>query len=379
MKIAVLKEKQQAEKRVAITPDAVKKYIKLGFKIFIEAGAGIESSFSDKAYEDAGATVSKILLEIVSDADIILKVQPTPLASEKENLLNEISLMKEGAIIIGLLNPFENQEIIKLYQSKKITSFAMESVPRITRAQTMDVLSSQSNLVGYKAVVDAASEFDKVFPMMMTAAGTVIPAKVLILGVGVAGLQAIATAKRLGAVVSAYDVRRETKEQAESLGANFITVSYTEEGAGSGGYAKEMSEQYKLHEQATLKKQLEKTDIVITTAQIPGRKAPILLSKEMVESLPSGSIVIDLAAASGGNCELTQKGKVIIHNDIKIIGHENYPSRLASTASKLYANNLFNFTQLIVDQKNNKITLNLEDEIIQKSMLTHNGELITKT
>ena len=372
MKIIALKETNPDEKRVAITPDTVKKYINLGFEVCIESTLGETIDVSDEEYVKSGAKISKIPLEIIADADILLKVQPTDLEADgREN--KEITLMKKGAITVALMNPFENKKLFVYYAKHKITSFAMELVPRITRAQTMDALSSQSNLVGYKAVIDAAAEFSKIIPMMTTAAGTVHPAKILVLGAGVAGLQAIATAKRLGAIVSAFDVRTDAKEQVESLGAKFIQVASDEEGTAAGGYAKEMSEEYKKKQSELIHASVKNNDIVITTALIPGRKAPILITKEMVADMKPGSIIVDLAAVNGGNCELTKQNIIEHTSNVKIIGYTNYASRAAHAASKLYAANLFNLVALMVKDK--KIAIDLNDEIIKSAMVTHEGSV----
>lgn len=375
MKISVLKEKSLHEKRVAAVPETVKKYIKLGYEVCIESGAGEEASFSDQEYEAAGAKVSKIPLEIIADADIVLKVQPSSF-NPKKDTLEETEFMKTGAILVSFLSPHSasSRDLFQIYSSKNITSIAMELIPRITRAQEMDALSSQSNLMGYKAVIDAASEFDKAFPMMMTAAGTINPAKVMILGAGVAGLQAIATARRLGAVVCAFDVRTTAKEQVESLGAKFIQVDQAEDGSGQGGYAKEMSEEYKKKQSELIHNTIKSQDIIITTALIPGVKAPILITKEMIKDMKPGSIIVDLAAPNGGNCEYTKIDTVVNHNDIKILGYSNYPSRISSSASKLYSQNLFNLVKLMTSE--NQIKLNLEDEILRSAVLTHAGKII---
>jgi len=377
MKIAVLKEKAQGEYRVAIHPETVKKYIELGFSVCIESGAGELSSITDSEFEKAGAKISKIPLEIVADANIVLKVQPSNVAVKKNTKdLDEILLMAENAMIIGLLSPHANKELIAKYAENKITAVAMEFIPRITRAQTMDALSSQSNLAGYRAVIDAANEFDKAFPMMMTAAGTIHPAKVLVFGAGVAGLQAIATAKRLGAIVSAFDVRAVAREQVESLGATFIEVPAEEDGSGSGGYAKEMSDEYKKKQAELILQTIKDQDILITTALIPGKPAPILITKEMVEQMKSGSIIVDIAAVNGGNCTLTKPDQVIILNNVKIIGYNNFASRIANSASKLYANNLFNLVKFLVAEHKTRINLDFNDEIIKSSVLTFDGRIV---
>ena len=376
MKVAILKENKPFETRVAATPETVKKLIELGCAVCLQHGAGEAASFSDAEYADAGATISSIPLEILADADIVLKLQPSE--SGGDNALDEVSLMKEGAILIGMLSPFENVPLILSYAKKRITSFAMELIPRITRAQAMDVLSSQSNLAGYKAVLDAVSVYGKVVPMMMTAAGTVAPARVLILGAGVAGLQAIATAKRLGAIVSAFDVRPVAREQVESLGANFIEVpsDETKNAETSGGYAKEMSDDYKRRQQLLIHDTLRKQDIVITTALIPGKPAPLLITDTMIKDMKHGSVIVDMATASGGNCSLSEKDKVVVKEGVTIIGYSNIASRIASDASKLYAKNLLNFVTLLIDKESKTIRLNREDDIIKGALLTIGGEIV---
>lgn len=376
MKIAVLKERCKSENRVAISPETVKKLVTLGFSVCIEKDAGEKSSFTNEQYLESGAKISSILLEIIADADIILKVQPSPCSDNNEEL-SELDLMREGAVIIGLLAPYNNKNLIKQYSEKKITSFAMDFIPRITRAQTMDALSSQANLAGYKAVMEAASEYQKIFAMMMTAAGTLSPAKVLVLGAGVAGLQAIATAKRLGAIVSAFDVRKAAKEQVQSLGAKFIEVTEADEQSleTTLGYAKEASLEYKNKQKILLNETLKKHDIVICTALIPSKQAPILIDKNMVSNMKAGSIIVDIATASGGNCELSIKDEVLDYQGIKIIGYSNMPSRIASDASKLYANNLLSFLKLLYDQDSQKIVINMDDEIIKNTLITFNGEV----
>jgi NAD(P) transhydrogenase subunit alpha len=358
MKIAVVKETASSELRVAATPETIKKYIELGAEVCVEAKAGEAASIPDKDYTAAGATVVKNAKEAIADADIILQVQ-----GDKAH----IPLMKQGAIVIGLLSPLANDNFIAEYKSSGINAFAMESVPRITRAQSMDVLSSQSNLAGYKAVLDAAAHFGKAIPMMMTAAGTVSPAKICIMGAGVAGLQAIATAKRLGAVVSAFDVRPAAKEQVESLGAKFIEVdnAATKDAETAGGYAKEMGEDYKKKQQALVHEHLQKMDMVITTALIPGKPAPVLVTEETVKMMKPGSVIVDLAVTAGGNCPLTECGKVVTKHGVTLVGYENVPSRLAADASKLYAKNLQNFMMLLWNKEKKEIVINHEDEIIK--------------
>jgi NAD(P) transhydrogenase subunit alpha len=374
MKIAVLKETANYEHRVAISPETVKKFVEMGFNVCIEKDAGVTAAISDAEYVAAGARVSSVPLELLADANILLKVQPGNI--DTKNDLNEFKLLPEHAIVIGMLAPYDNKQAIETYNNKKISCFAMEFVPRITRAQTMDVLSSQSNLAGYKAVIEGANEFGKIFPMLMTAAGTISPTRVLVLGAGVAGLQAIATAKRLGAIVSAFDVRAAAKEQVESLGASFIEVTSSDNLETTGGYAKETSDEYRNKQQALIGEALKKIDIVICTALIPGKKAPQLITEEMLANIKPGSVIVDLATASGGNCARSEKDKIITHEGIKIIGHSNMPARVANDASKLYAKNLYNFISLLYDKETQKISINLEDEIIKNSLITHNGEIV---
>lgn len=370
MKIAVLKEKKHLEARVAASPETVKKFIALGASVAVEKGAGEASFYSDTAYKDAGATIAANAKAAVGDADIILKVQAP---EEKETFLEDA---KEGAILAAILAPFDNKEQLKDFAAKKLSTFALELIPRITRAQAMDVLSSQSNLAGYRAVIDAATEYGHAFPMMMTAAGTVAPAKVLVMGAGVAGLQAIATAKRLGAVISAFDVRAAAKEQVQSLGATFVEVDAAVDAETKGGYAKEMTEEYKQKQQAKIHETIKKMDIVICTALIPGKPAPILVTEAMVKDMKAGSVIVDLAAERGGNCELTECGKIVEKHDVKIIGHANVPSRIAADASALYAKNVLNFITLLIDKTEKKVSIPLEDEIIKGTLLTHNGAIV---
>lgn len=375
MKIAILKERANGEKRVAISPEIVKKLVSSGVEINIEQGAGQSSFISDEEYSKAGAKVSKVLLEIIADADIVLKVQPSPENSNKDDF-SELNFIKPGALLVGMLSPHSNKELLNKYTEKNVTSVAMELAPRITKAQGMDVLSSQSNLAGYMAVIKASNEYARAFPMMMTAAGTISPARVLVMGAGVAGLQAIATAKRLGAIVSAFDVRAAAKEQVESLGAKFIEVPTEEDGSTSGGYAKEMSEEYKQKQKQLIHDNIKKSDIVITTALIPGRPAPQLITLEMVKNMREGSVIIDLAAASGGNCEGCVADKIIDHNGVKIIGYSNIASEIAAESSKLYSRNLYNFLEYITNKEFKTLNINFDDEIIKACVLTHDGKIV---
>ncbi len=370
LKISIPKESAEHERRVAASPETVKKLVDLNAQITIESGAGIHATYTDDAYKEAGAKIAKNFTDTVKGADIILKVQ-APSG-------DEITDIKEGALLIAMLAPHTNKTILKECAKKDINAFSMEFVPRISRAQSMDVLSSQSNLAGYKAVLDAAEYYPHAFPMMMTAAGTIAPAKVFIMGAGVAGLQAIATAKRLGAVVSATDVRPAAKEQVESLGASFIAIEDDEfsEAETSGGYAKEMSDEYKVKQNTLVEKHISKQDIVITTALIPGRPAPKLISLNMVKSMKAGSVIVDMAVEAGGNCASSKAGEVIEKNNVTIIGHLNIPSRLAADASALYSKNLLNLLNLIIDKDKKSLAINWEDEIIKGVAMVKVGKII---
>lgn len=375
MKIAIPTERRAHEKRVAATPDTVKKYRALGLDVVLERGAGDASRYPDSQYEDAGATIAPDAASTLKDADIVLKVQRPTTSAEGAD---ELALMKRGAKLVAILSPYQATEQVAAYAAAGVDAFAMEFMPRITRAQSMDVLSSQSNLAGYRAVLEAAYEFGRAMPMMMTAAGTVAPARIFVMGAGVAGLQAIATARRLGAIVSATDVRMAAKEQVESLGATFVMVDSEEmkNAETSGGYAKEMSEDFKKRQAELVAETIKKQDIVITTALIPGRKAPILVDDAMVASMKPGSIIVDLAVEQGGNCTKAKPGEVVEVNGVKIIGHMNIPSRLATDASALYAKNLLNFLTPLVDKETNGLKINWEDEIITGTALTRDGQVI---
>lgn len=375
MIIAIPKERREHEKRVAASPDTVKKLISLGFEVSVEKGAGKKSMVPDSHFADAGAKIVDDAASLYASADIIFKVQRPLMAGEGD--IDEISMMKEGTILVAILDPMKNPKNNQAYADKNISTFAMEFMPRITRAQSMDVLSSQSNLAGYCAVIDAAHEYGHAFPMMMTAAGTVAPAKVMVMGVGVAGLQAIATAKRLGAVVSATDVRSAVKEQVESLGGKFVMVETDEEGETAAGYAKEMSDDFKKRQAELIAETIKKQDIAITTALIPGRPAPILINDDMVASMKPGSVIIDLAVEAGGNCTMSKPGEIVVtDNDVIIVGHLNVPSRLASDASALYARNLLNFITPLVNEENNGLNIDWEDEIIVGTLLTKDKAIV---
>jgi len=367
MRIAVAREADPAEGRVAATPETVRKMKGLGADIAIEPGAGVRSGMPDGDYAAAGAAVSD---QALADADIVLKVRrPGAL---------ELPRYKKGTIVIAIMDPYGNETAIKAMADAGLTAFAMELMPRITRAQVMDVLSSQANLAGYRSVIDATAEYGRALPMMMTAAGTVPAAKVFIMGVGVAGLQAIATARRLGAIVTATDVRPATKEQVESLGAKFIAVEDEEfkQAETAGGYAKEMSKAYQAKQAALVAEHIKKQDIVITTALIPGRPAPRLISKDMVASMRPGSVIVDLAVERGGNCELARPGEVADVNGVKIVGHLNVPGRIAASASSLYARNLFALLEVLVDKKSRTLAINWDDEIVKATVLTRGGEVV---
>jgi NAD(P) transhydrogenase subunit alpha len=367
MRIAVARETDSTEDRVAATPETVRKMKSLGADIVVEPGAGVKSGFPDTDYTAAGAT---IVQDAVKDADVVLKVR-RPGAPE-------VAAYKPGALVIAIMDPFGNEAALKALAGAGVVAFAMELMPRITRAQSMDVLSSQANLAGYRAVIDGAAEYGRALPMMMTAAGTVPAAKVFIMGAGVAGLQAIATARRLGAVVTATDVRPAAKEQVESLGAKFIAVEDEEfkQAETAAGYAKEMSKEYQAKQAALVAEHIKKQDIVVTTALIPGRPAPKLISKEMVTSMRPGSVIVDLAVERGGNCELAKPGEVADVNGVKIVGHLNVPGRLAASASSLYAKNLYNFLETLIDKKEKTLAVKWDDEIVKATMLTRDGAVV---
>jgi len=370
MKIAVVKEVRAAERRVAATPETIKKLKGLGFDLAVETGAGALSYIADADYEAAGATIGD-RASVLDGAGIILKVQGPD--------ADELAGYPRGAVLIASLNPYQNKDLMKAYADAGLTAMAMEFMPRITRAQSMDILSSQSNLAGYKAVLDACEHFGRALPMMMTAAGTIPAAKAFIMGAGVAGLQAIATAKRLGAIVSATDVRLAAKEQVESLGGKFVMVEdeETRQAETSGGYAKEMSDAYKAKQAALIADTIRKQDIVITTALIPGRPAPRLVSAEMVQSMQPGSVIVDLAAEQGGNCELTKPGEVVTTpNGVTIVGHRNVPSRLAANASALFSRNLYNFLAAFHDKEAKSIAWNWDDEILKAIVVTRDGAVV---
>ena len=369
MIVAVLKETTSGENRVAATPKTVKELIKSGLTVRVQSGAGESSFYSDQDYIDGGAVVTPDALSTLNGSDIIIKVAPVT--------LEEMNSIPDESIYISLLQTARELDLVNKLSDKQVTGFSMHLIPRTSLAQSMDALSSQANVAGYKSVLIGASHLSVYMPLLMTAAGTIPPAKVLILGAGVAGLQAIATAKRLGSQVEAFDVRPEVKEQVESLGAKFVEVeNQDDEGIGEGGYAKETSDDYKRRQQELIKKHIAKSDLVITTALIPGRPAPILIPTDMVNGMMPGSVIIDLAAENGGNCELTKSGEIVNHNGVIIDGQLNLPSTMSTHASQLYAKNVSTFVTYIV--KEGQLNLDLEDEIISGAMFTHKGEITNK-
>ena len=368
MKIVAPKESAAFESRVAITPEICKKLIDLGHEIVLEKAAGDAAGMPDALYEAVGCQIAKDSKSLYQGAEIVIRVNP-PVGAE-------ITSLPKDSVLIGMLKPHGNEKLAQELAKKKISAFALELIPRISRAQGMDVLSSQSNLAGYKAVVDAASAFGRAMPMMMTAAGMIPPARILILGAGVAGLQAIATARRLGGIVSAFDVRSAVKEQVESLGATFIEVESNESGDGTGGYAKEMSDDYKKRQQAKLEEVMRQQDIVITTALIPGKPAPLLITEKMVKEMKSGSVIVDLAVESGGNCAYSQLGKVVEKNGVKILGYSNFPSRIPYDASQVYARNVLNFLKLLLEPGSKSLAIDWNDEIIKGAALCHAGAVV---
>ena len=376
MKIGIPRERRTNEARVAVSADTVKKLVGLGAEVMVESGAGAGSAIPDGAFAAAGARIAVDEEEALKDADVVLKVQRPLMAGEGGP--DEVAMMKRGAALIGILAPYASKDLVAAYAAQGVDAFAMEFLPRITRAQTMDVLSSQANLAGYRAVIEAATVFGRAFPMMMTAAGTVPAARVLVMGAGVAGLQAIATARRLGAVVSATDVRPAAKEQVQSLGAAFVAVEDEEfkQAETAAGYAKEMSDAYKAKQAALIAETIKKQDIVITTALIPGRPAPVLVTEEMVKSMKPGSVIVDLAVEQGGNCPLSEPGKIAVRNGVSIVGLLNLPSRIAVDSSALYARNLLAFLTPFVDKETKSLKINWDDEIIKATALTRDGQIV---
>jgi len=367
MLIAVPAETQANEKRVAATPETVKKFIAAGCEVLVETGAGSAARFTDAAYEQAGAKMAKDFKAACSDADLVLKVAPLSAA--------EIKMVKKDCTVASTAAPFTNP-LLKDYADKGLSYFCMEMIPRISRAQSMDVLSSQANIAGYKSVLLALEHYQRFFPMLMTAAGTVQPAKVLIMGAGVAGLQAIATARRLGAMVEVFDVRAAAKEQVESLGAKFIEVASDEDAEDAGGYAREMDDDYKRRQAELIAAHAAKADIIITTALIPGKPAPVLITEAMVATMRPGSVIVDLAVEMGGNCPLSRSDQVVEKEGVAIIGVTNIPSLMATDASQLYARNMFNFINPMIDNETHQLNFNMEDEVIEASLLCRDGEFL---
>ncbi len=376
MKVAVPKELREGERRVAMSPDVTKRLTDKGVDVVVESGAGAAARIGNEDFAGAGAQIVPDAATVYGEADVVFKVRRPMTASEGGP--DEISMIKSGTILLGLLRPYDNHADVDEYAKRGLIAFAMEFIPRITRAQSMDALSSQSNLVGYRAVLDAADAFDRAMPMMMTAAGTIAPAKVLVLGAGVAGLQAVATARRLGGVVSVFDVRPAVKEQVESLGAKFIEVDSeeTKDAETARGYAKEMSEDYKRHQSDLIHETLRKTNIAITTALIPGKPAPTLITDAMVQDMRPGSVIVDIAVEAGGNCECAEFGKVVEKHGVTIIGHANFPARVAVDASALYARNLFNFLDPLIDEESKTLAIDWDDEIVQGALLTRDGAVV---
>ena len=370
MKIAILKERRDSEKRVAASPDSVEKFIKMNCTVTVETGAGADASISDDAFATAGATIAKTPAETVKGADLVLKVaRPTDA---------EIGLFSKGQALACHAHALTETDLVAKLASAGVTLFAMELVPRITRAQSMDILSSQANMAGYKSVLDALEHYGRALPMMSTAAGRVSPANVFVMGVGVAGLQAIATAKRLGAIVWATDVRPDTKEQVESLGGKFLAVENEEflQAQTAGGYAKEMSDDYKRQQAELVAEKIKTMDIVITTALIPGRPAPVLVTEDHVKSMKPGSVIVDLAVETGGNCPISEYGKVVTKHGVTLVGHANVPSRLAETTSQLFARNLLNFLTPMIDKETGKLTIDTEDEVVRGTLVCRDGAVV---
>ena len=374
MRIGVPKEIVPGETRIAASPDSIRKFTALGVEVLVESGAGVGAQMSDEVLAEAGAHIVVDAKTVYGDADLVTKVR-APLCDG--NAADELSFMNSDTVLVGLLAPLQQREQVESYAAHGVTSFAMELIPRISRAQSMDALSSQSNIAGYKAVIDAADHFGRILPMMMTAAGTVAPARVVVMGAGVAGLQAIATAKRLGGLVSAFDVRPAVKEQVESLGAKFISVDADAGDAETaGGYAREMGDLYKARQAALIHETLTKQDICITTAQIPGKPAPELITEAMVKDMKPGSVIVDLAVESGGNCALSAYDQVVVRHGVTIIGHANYPARVPVDTSTLYARNLFNFIQPMINQESHALEIDWDDEVVRGALLTKGGEVV---
>ncbi len=376
MKIGIPKEVHPKEKRVAASPDTVRKMVAMGLEVLVEKDAGHASMMLDKAYQESGARICPTAAAVYEEADAICKVQKPLVISVLG--VDELAMLRPAQVLVARLDALYDREQVQVYAEREVSAFALELVPRITRAQSMDILSSQSNLAGYKMVLEAANHFGRLFPMMMTAAGTVPPARVLVLGAGVAGLQAIATAKRLGAQVFAFDVRPAVKEEVESLGAKFVEVPSEESQTAqtSGGYAREMSEEYKRKQSQLIHDTVKKMDIVLTTALIPGKRAPVLVNEEMVKDMKPGSVIVDLAAEAGGNCPLCEMDKVVVVHDVTILSYENVPSLVPVDASALYAKNVLNFLTPMWDKEAGQLKIDTQDEIIAGTLVTHQGQVV---
>lgn len=373
MKIGIPTERRADEARVAASPDMVKKLVAKGVEVAIETGAGAGALIIDGAFSEAGATITPDAASIYRDADVVLKVRRPSTADEG---CDEVAMMRKDTVMIGLLNPIADRDQVDQYASQGLTAFSMELMPRISRAQAMDALSSQSNIAGYKAVIDAAAAYKRIFPMMMTAAGSIAPARVLVLGAGVAGLQAIATARRLGAIVSAFDVRAAAREEVESLAATFIEVTSDESGNAAGGYAREMSDEYKRQQSELIHETLKKNEIAITTALIPGRPAPLLITEAMVKDMKMGSVIVDMATEAGGNCELSKRDETVEAYGVTILGRANLPAAQAADTSTLYARNLLNVLELMIDAETGNLAIDWDDEIIKGMLLTRDGQVV---
>ena len=375
MKIAILKERRPHETRVAATPDTVRKLKALGAEITIEAGAGHAAAYTDEAFREAGATVVPDAATAAAAGDVVFKVQ-RPMSGDEG--VDELSLLRQGQALMAPLGALTNRGLVEALAGRGVTAFALELIPRITRAQSMDILSSQANLAGYKAVLLAADNFGRIFPQMMTPGGTLAPARAFVMGVGVAGLQAIATARRLGAVVTATDVRPATREQVQSLGAKFVAVEDDEFRAAetAGGYAKQMSAEYQAKQAELVSSHIAKQDIVITTALIPGRKAPVLVSEDMVKSMKPGSVIVDMAVEQGGNCPLSEFGRIVEKHGVKIVGPANLPAELPTDSSAMFARNLLNFVTPMVDKETGALKIDLNDEVVKGTLVTQDGRIV---
>lgn len=372
-KVFVCRERSVGENRVAATPETVKKMVQAGLEVWVEKGAGDASNLPDKQYEDAGAKITSNVAEAWGQADVVLKV--APLSFNDQLAKPEAETLKEGAIVFGFMAPYAHLDTVRTLADRGVTTLAMELIPRVTRAQSMDALSSQANVAGYKAAVLAATRLSKHFPLLMTAAGTIPPARVVIMGGGVAGLQALATAKRLGAIVEVSDIRPAVKEQVESLGGRFIDLPMDESGEGEGGYAKEMGEDFLRRQREIVKQHVAAADVVIATAQVPGKKAPVLVTADMVDAMRPGSVIIDLAAEQGGNCEFSKPDEEVNHNGVMILGPTNLAATLAHDASTVYSRNVLALFQLLLKEEG-QIEIDTNDEIIAGTLLTHAGEIV---